>query len=89
MTVGDPFRLFILCSLVESLVCDGYLKFSTPVTHMRFDMIVNCRVIDYGNSSANVHCLFKLLIDVMLSSSSEGFIQVKFKGKVSGLPHMF
>ena len=29
------------------------------------------------------------LIDAMLSSSSEEFIQVKFKGKVSGFPHMF
>ncbi len=54
-------------------------NFPTPVTRMRFDMIVNCRVIDYGM----IHCLFKLLIDGMLSSSSEGFILYKsnLKGK--------
>jgi hypothetical protein len=28
------------------------LKISTPVKRVRFDMIVYCRIIDYGNSSA-------------------------------------
>jgi hypothetical protein len=41
-----------------------------------------------ANSSASL-LFIQLLIDLMLSSSSEGFIQVKFKGKVRGLLHMF
>jgi hypothetical protein len=63
------------------------LIISTPVVCVRFEMIVYYRIIGHVINSQSFRIVW-LLIDVMLSSSPESFIQVKFKVKVSGLPQV-
>ncbi len=79
MTVGDPSRLFILCSPILSLMCDVHLS---PVRSVRFDMIVCYRIIGHI-IYLRIFILLRLLFDVMLSCSLESVYKSKAKGKVS------
>jgi hypothetical protein len=57
----------------------------SPVRSVRFDMIVYYRIIGHV-IHPQIFILLRLLIDVMLSCSSESVYKSKLKGKVSGLP---
>jgi hypothetical protein len=73
MTIVGPSRLFILCSPTQNHKCDVCQKCSTPVTCVRSDLIVYCRIIDLANSSVKF-IIYPAAIDVMLSSSLKGYL---------------
>jgi hypothetical protein len=79
MTVGDPSMLFILCLPIQSLMCDVPFILSL-VRSVRFDMIVYYRIIG-PVIHPQIFILLWLLIDAVLSFSSESLCKSKGKRK--------
>jgi hypothetical protein len=79
MKVGDPSRLFILSSPIQSLMCDVCHSFYHRRS-VKFDMIVYYRIMGHVIHS-QIFILLWLLIDAVLSLSSECLYKSKAKGK--------